>query len=552
MNIESQGCDAARITRFLRHELSEADESALIQHLDGCPTCSARLESETAEENWWRAASEFLPDGPFELEPLSDQSAPPDAPSRGLMVQQVLDHLAPTDDPQMMGRIGNYEVVGVVGSGGMGVVLKAFDKALDRYVAIKTLSPTLAASGSARKRFSREARAAAAVVHDNVSEIYGVAEANGLPYLVMPYVRGTSLQRRVDDTGPLTPAEVLRIGMQTAAGLAAAHAQGLVHRDIKPANILLSEGVERVQITDFGLARAADDASLTRTGVIAGTPQYMSPEQARGETVEHRSDLFSLGSVMYAMCTGRPPFRAETSYGILRRITDSEPRPIREINPEVPTWLCAVIEKLHAKSPDERYQSAGEVSELLGRCLAHLQQPDTQPLPETLATIARRASEGRRLRASLFPRLRFGAMSLWNRLTFQTRPGRLWKAILQRPRASVAGFVLIAVVVSVAITQGPWRDPGRPTVEGRTGSGHPRTAERDPLTSPTDHAVMANDPDPATNWDAANDDLRQLTQQGDDLMSRINRLWGDMPASIQERQNNPSDADPPLAEESDP
>jgi len=553
MNIESQSCDAARIARFLRHELSEADENALIQHLDGCPTCSARLESETAERNWWQAAGEFLADGPFELEPLSDQSAPSDTPSQGLMVQQVLDHLAPTDDPEMMGRIGSYEVVGVVGSGGMGVVLKAFDKALDRYVAIKTLSPTLATSGSARKRFSREARAAAAVVHDNVSEIYGVAEANGLPYLVMPYVRGTSLQRRVDDSGPLTPAEVLRIGMQTAAGLAAAHAQGLVHRDIKPANILLSEGVERVQITDFGLARAADDASLTRTGVIAGTPQYMSPEQARGEAVDHRSDLFSLGSVTYAMCTGRPPFRAETSYGILRRITDSEPRPIREINPEIPTWLCAVIQKLHAKSPDERYQSAGEVAELLGQCLAHVQQPDTQPLPATIATLARRASEGRRWRAGGFPRLRFGLVSLCRKLTFQARPGRLWKAILQHPRASVAALVVVAIVAFVAITRVPWRDAGRPAVQRRAGSGDPRTAVKDPPTSPTGNATTADDPDPATDWNAADDEVRQLTQQGDELTSRINRLWDDMPATAQgETQLNSSDANSSLAEESDP
>lgn len=571
MNIESQSCDAARIARFLRHELSEADESALVQHLDGCPTCSARLESETAEKNWWQAAGEFLPDGPFELEPLSDQSVPTDAPSRGLMVQQVLDHLAPTDDPQMMGRIGSYEVVGVVGSGGMGVVLKAFDQALDRYVAIKTLSPTLAASGSARKRFSREARAAAAVVHDNVSEIYGVADANGLPYLVMPYVRGTSLQRRVDDSGPLTPAEVLRIGMQTAAGLAAAHAQGLVHRDIKPANILLSEGVERVQITDFGLARAADDASLTRTGVIAGTPQYMSPEQARGEAVDHRSDLFSLGSVMYAMCTGRPPFRAETSYGILRRITDSEPRTIREVNPEMPTWLCAVIERLHAKSPDERYQSAGEVSELLGQCLAHVQQPDTQPLPEPIATVARRASEGRRLRAGLFPRLRFGLVSLGRKLPFHACPGRLWKAILRHPRVTVAAFGLFAAVAFIAITlarrgspdpavgsdrrsqsAAATNDAGRPAVEGRAGSGDPRTAESAPLTPDAGAASAANDPGPATNWDAADAQVRQLTQQGNELTSRINRLWDDMPATAQASQFDATDANPSLAEESDP
>jgi serine/threonine-protein kinase len=168
----------------------------------------------------------------------------------------------------------------------MGVVLKAFDAALNRYVAIKLLSPYLGSSGAARSRFSREAQAAAAVVHDNVIEIYGVADADGLPYLVMPYVRGPSLQRRLDDQGPLALVEILRIGMQTASGLAAAHAQGLVHRDVKPGNILLADGVERVKLTDFGLARAADDASLTKTGIIAGTPQYMSPEQARGESVE--------------------------------------------------------------------------------------------------------------------------------------------------------------------------------------------------------------------------------------------------------------------------
>ena len=220
---------------------------------------------------------------------------------------------APTDDPAMLGRLGGYEISGVVGAGGMGVVLKAIDKSLDRTVAIKVLAPHLAASGAARKRFAREAKAAAAVLHPNVIAIHSVSNDEALPYLVMPYLRGTSLQKRLDEEGPLSLHEILRIGSQIAAGLAAAHAQGLVHRDIKPANILLEQGVERVAITDFGLARAVDDATITHSGVIAGTPQYMSPEQARGEPVDGRSDLFSLGSVLYSICTGRPPFRAETS-----------------------------------------------------------------------------------------------------------------------------------------------------------------------------------------------------------------------------------------------
>ena len=236
-------------------------------------------------------------------------------------------------------------------------LLKPFDhrttasESLNRFVAIKALAPHLASSGAARQRFAREAQAAAAVIHENVIAIHGVAETDVLPYLVMPYERGISLQKRIEAVGALGVVEILRIALQTASGLAAAHAQGLVHRDVKPANVLLADGVERVKITDFGLARAADDASLTRSGVIAGTPQYMSPEQARGETVDARSDLFSLGSVIYAMCVGRAPFRAETSYGVLRQITDSEPTPIIQLNPAIPTWLCQLIEKLHAKSP---------------------------------------------------------------------------------------------------------------------------------------------------------------------------------------------------------
>jgi hypothetical protein len=239
----------------------------------------------------------------------------------------------------------------------------------------------LATSASARKRFTREAQAAAAVSHDHVVTIHAVEEANGLPYLVMQFVSGMSLQERMDRTGPLQLAEIVRIGMQTAAGLAAAHGQGLVHRDIKPANILLENGIERVKITDFGLARAAADASLTHSGVVAGTPQYMSPEQARGERPDERSDLFSLGSVLYALCTGRPPFRASDSMAVLKRVCEETPRPIRETNADIPHWLVALIDKLHAKDPADRYQSAAEVATLLSGHLAHLQHPSMVPMP---------------------------------------------------------------------------------------------------------------------------------------------------------------------------
>ena len=252
----------------------------------------------------------------------------------------------------------------------MGVVLKAFDPTLHRSVAIKVLAPQLATSSSARQRFAREARAAAAIRNEHVVAIHSVDEWKGLPYLVMEFIPGSSLQARIDRTAPLDLNSILRIGMQAAAGLAAAHAQGLVHRDIKPSNILLENCVERVKITDFGLARAVDDASLTQSGVVAGTPLFMAPEQARCEAIDHRADLFSLGAVLYAMCTGRSPFRASTTLGVLKRVCDDTHRPVREVNPDVPDWLSAIIDRLLAKDREDRYQTAEEVVEVLGTQLA--------------------------------------------------------------------------------------------------------------------------------------------------------------------------------------
>lgn len=374
---ETQGClKNEKLRRLMEGELAAADVAEAEAHLSVCDHCRAMLDREIGNADWWQDARESLSGGKGDR-PVVDEA--------NSAHSDVLALLGPTDDPRMLGRIGPYEIIGILGRGGMGVVFKGFDGALNRYVAIKMLLPHLAASGAARKRFAREAQAAAAVVHDHVMAIHSVAEWQGVPYLVMPYGRGVSLQRRLCDHGPLEVREVLRIGMQTAAGLAAAHAQGLVHRDVKPANILLAEDVERVTLTDFGLARAVDDVSLTRNGALAGTPQYMSPEQARGKGVDARSDLFSLGSVLYAMCTGRAPFRADSSYGVLRLITDDEPTPIREINPEVPEWLCAIVSRLMAKRADDRFSSASEVAELLESCLAHVQQPTAAALPSSLS-----------------------------------------------------------------------------------------------------------------------------------------------------------------------
>jgi serine/threonine protein kinase len=399
---------AERLRQLSADELSPRELEQLEAHVTHCVKCRDKLEQGSAEQGWWEEVRDVLTGSalPAACSGVWD-SVPDDAAHDGCgAVEQYRQLLGPTDDPRMLGRIGPYEVVGILGRGGMGVVFKGFDAALNRYVAIKMLLPHLATSGGARKRFAREAQAAAAVIHDNVMAIHSVAEWQGVPYLVMPYGRGVSLQRRLSDNGPLEVREILRIGMQTARGLAAAHAQGLVHRDVKPANILLGQDVERVTLTDFGLARAVDDASLTRIGVLAGTPQYMSPEQARGKTVDARSDLFSLGSVLYAACTGRSPFRADSSYGVLRLILDEEPTPIRELNPEIPEWLCAIISKLMSKQAANRFESSAEVAELLERCLAYVQHPTAVRLPEFLVP------QRRRSRLPLFSRHPIGVIAM--------------------------------------------------------------------------------------------------------------------------------------------
>ena len=403
---QSTACpDRSLLGRYLNEDAALENSSGwsreqLERHVNECETCQQLIERLVAGGETWEGTAKQLeelerrqsatPHEAIALRELIEREKDrlPDefesSASRNEkedLDQIPLDFLQPSDQSDSRGRLGSYEILEVVGRGGMGLVLKAYDTSLRRIVAIKVMAAHLATSSLARRRFVREARAAAAVSHDHVVAIYAVEENNDPPFLVMQFVNGKTLQERLVASGPLALNEVLRIGTQTASGLAAAHAQGLVHRDIKPANILLENGVERVKITDFGLARAVDDVSMTRTGIVAGTPQFMAPEQANGEAIDVRSDLFSLGSVLYTLCAGRPPFRATTTMGLLKRICDETPRPIRDINTDVPEWLEAIITKLLKKSPNERYQTSSEVAELLENWLAHVQRPMTMPAP---------------------------------------------------------------------------------------------------------------------------------------------------------------------------
>ena len=404
-------CDKRRLREVLANDVAGQVngqiESELADHLQSCESCRHDLERLAGGAELWSDVRSFLNSADpansrsTHVETTSGGGAQTDgqSPPSFACWRKQLGFLAPSETPGSLGRLGPYEITDVIGRGGMGIVLKAFDPPLNRHVAIKVLAAEWAHNATARRRFAREAQAAAAVVHDHVVPIHFVGAGGDVPYLVMACIPGPSLQERLDRSGPLELKEILRIGMQTAAGLAAAHAQGLVHRDIKPANILLEHGIERVRITDFGLARAVDDVSQTQSGILAGTPQYMSPEQAAGEAVDHRADLFSLGSVLYAMCTGRSPFRAESTVAVLRRICDGQPRPLREINPELPVWLEEIIGRLHEKRPEDRFQTSAEVADLLERHLAHVQQPASAPQPARLRGKPSRGSHGSRRRS---------------------------------------------------------------------------------------------------------------------------------------------------------
>ena len=436
-------CDTNRLRLLLDDALPTLAQAELVGHLDECQECQQALEELAAEKPWWHELRRL-----HRFEKKDQSSAQPTAEYGRTGAEEqcplALDFLDPSDDPQHLGHLDRFAVTAHLGRGGFGLVLKAHDPTLNRLVAIKVLAPYFASSGAARKRFAREAKAAATVVHPHVVPIHTVDSWKGLPYLVMSYIPGRALQERLDREGPLEVKEILRIGMQTASGLAAAHAQGLVHRDVKPANILLEHDTGPVWLTDFGLARTADDASLTQSGVIAGTPQYMAPEQAQGSTVDHRADLFSLGSTLYAMSTGHAPFRADSAMAVLRRVCEDRPRPIQEINPDIPIWLAAIINKLLAKAPSDRYQSAAEIADLLEKCLAHVQQPNIHPLPPEIPASPLGASDAADSLSSVSAREAEGASA---------RPA---KDVPIRPRWLAAMLLLLGLGAVALLPWGPW------------------------------------------------------------------------------------------------
>ena len=261
----------------------------------------------------------------------------------------------------MIGRtLGPYQIVEELGRGGMAIVYKAFQPSLGRYVALKVLPEYFQHDPEFIARFQREARAAAQLNHPNIVVIYDVGEQAGIHYIAMEYLEGGSLRERIA-SGPLTAERAASVVEQVGSALDYAHRRGLVHRDVKPANILFTAD-DRPKVTDFGIARASDSTRLTRTGVLIGTPEYMSPEQAQGSQIDHRSDLYALGAILYEMLTGRVPFKADTPHATLYAVIYQPPPPPRQIRPDLSPAVEAVLLKGLAKRPEDRYQTGADLA----------------------------------------------------------------------------------------------------------------------------------------------------------------------------------------------
>ena len=347
-------------------------------HLEICETCRQTLSFLAGGPQWWEAAESYL----------STESTPELSASESRVTQRVCaltgsnntghqdqlteqesqqlkQLLAPPSHPELMGRINRYELEQLVGRGGMGLVFRAYDTELNRTVAVKILALHLISIGSARERFIREARAVASLSHPHIVPMYDVVTDGEVPALVMQFIAGETLQHRVSRRGALPIEDVLQIGIQLADALSLAHSHGLVHRDIKPGNVLLEADGSRALLSDFGLVRALDDATLTHSGLLAGTPDYMSPEQARGHSVDARSDLFSLGSVLYTMLVGHPPFRAPEPMAVLNRICHERHRSACVAEPRVPIEVSQLIDRLLTKDAKHRIASADLVRDRL-------------------------------------------------------------------------------------------------------------------------------------------------------------------------------------------
>jgi eukaryotic-like serine/threonine-protein kinase len=389
-------CDPRRLNAYLRGLVDGREQVAIEDHLNRCSACCQMIEALAADREFWSVTTQALETleeaktlsqtVDLSLTALSARAAL--APTEAAIDVELKSQeemlgrwLEPSTHPRSLGRIRKYEVFDVVGQGGMGLVLRALDTELNREVAIKTMAHHVTSQPEARLRLAREARTVAGLSHPHVVPIYGMESWRDVPLIVMPLISGGTLQQYAAHR-QLTLQEILATALQIASALAALHAAGIVHRDLKPSNILLKDGLRHVLLSDFGLARSAGDNAVTQSDALAGTPNFMSPEQALGQKIDVRSDLFSFGSVLYWMCAGVCPFEGKSSYDTLAQIVHADLQTSALERQQIPDFLQQLIRPLLAKDPTQRWESAAQVVGLLQAGLAHYQSPENALPPE--------------------------------------------------------------------------------------------------------------------------------------------------------------------------
>ena len=354
----------------------------LAKHLEECPQCARTLDWLAGDQNVWNDLQSSLQDTQYEnyrhqatvgivnsICALSGDDSELQDPLCEHEIDQLRQMLKPASHPELLGQIGRYELEQLIGRGGMGLVFRAYDSELHRIVAIKTLAVHLVPNSAAWQRFVRESRACASLVHPHIVPIHDVITEGPVPALVMQLIAGPTLQEWLAEHGSMSWEHAAELMVQLLDGLSLAHEKGFVHRDIKPGNVLLEADASRAMLTDFGLVRTLDDATLTHSGMLAGTPDYMSPEQARGQAVGCESDLFSLGALFYHALAGYPPFRAEEAMAILNRICHEPHRPLCEVNPAIPLQISQFVDALLKKELEQRIASATDAKSALEKIM---------------------------------------------------------------------------------------------------------------------------------------------------------------------------------------
>lgn len=345
--------------------------------------------------------------------------------------QPVLDRdqIEQSNEPGAFGKVGSFHLQEELGRGGMGVVYKAWDESLRRIVAVKFIRQDRSLSMAARERFFREARAAASVSHPNIVVVHRIDEVRSIPFIVMEYVDGLSLEHMISREHRFSPLELMQLILQVAEGLQAAHENGIIHRDIKPSNIMVETGSGRSKISDFGLARIGEEVSSeSEEGSLLGTPAYMSPEQVSGGVLDGRSDLFSLGCLIHAVVTGHSPFKGKSFADSVTRVLTTQPKPLIDSSPSVPAVLSNICSRLLEKNPADRYQTSKELVQEIRSVILDLQKGENVPMVDTIIVSSPSQIRRRRLQFGfIFLTLALGGGTLYWILT---RPPSIQTSVL--------------------------------------------------------------------------------------------------------------------------